>query len=227
MAASGNSDSLEIGNAFGFVFRSPNWFGRILVGTLCMIFSWLILPALILMGYMVAAARNVSRGESTLPPWSDIGGKLSDGFLFAVSVLVWGIPIGILYVIGVLIGGCSGPGGTVSCANSGGRALFFALGGLASLVLAVMTPAIWGQFIDGGIGGALQFGTVFRRGFSHLGASIVVVVMSIVIGFLACLGVIIIFVGLLVTIPWAYYTEANLYGQFARISREGGIRPAA
>jgi uncharacterized membrane protein len=51
--------------------------------------------------------------------------------------------------------------------------------------------------------------------------------MAIIAAILSLLGVIAIFVGLLVTIPWAYYVQGNLYGQFARISREAvSARPA-
>ena len=76
---------VDIGEAFGFVFRSRNWFGRLAVGALCLLFFWvLFIPLFILLGYFVECARTISSGEGELPPWTDIGKKLSDGFVLAV-----------------------------------------------------------------------------------------------------------------------------------------------
>jgi len=44
---------VDVGEAFGFVFRSRNWFGRLAVGALCLLFFWLFLiPLFILLGYL-------------------------------------------------------------------------------------------------------------------------------------------------------------------------------
>lgn len=220
MSTTPASGGLQIGDAFGFVFRSPNWFGRLLVGGLCLLFGFLIIPGLILYGYTIEIGRNVSQGKSELPPWSGIGKKLGDGFLAAVALIVWGIPIWILYGIGFAVGGCSTQASTTTCTNSGGEVLFFSLAGLVTILYALLVPAIFAQYIEGGIGATMQFGTVFSRGTRHIGASIIVVIMGIIAAILSLLGIIAIFVGLLVTIPWAYYVQGNLYGQFARISRE-------
>ena len=231
MSTNPTSDSLQIGDAFGYVFRSPNWFGKILIGTVCLIFSFLILPALILQGYVIEIGRTVSQGRSELPAWTDIGKKLGDGFLMAVAFLVWGIPIAILYGIGAVVGGCSTQSGTTVCTNAGGEIFFFGLGALLTIVFAILAPAIYAQYIDGGFGATMQFATAFNRGMRHIGASILVIVMAFVAALAACLGIIAIFIGLLVTVPWAYYVQGNLYGQFARISRDtaaagSGLRPA-
>jgi len=37
---------VDVGEAFGFVFRSRNWFGRLAVGALCLLF----IPLFILLG---------------------------------------------------------------------------------------------------------------------------------------------------------------------------------
>jgi uncharacterized protein DUF4013 len=115
---------------------------------------------LILYGYTIEIGGNVSQGKSELPPWSDVGKKLGDGFLAAVALIVWAILIWILYGIGVAVGGCSTEGNTTTCANSGGEVLFFGLAGLATILNSLLVPAIFAQYIDGGIGGTMQFGTV-------------------------------------------------------------------
>src|SRR5438128_251948 len=88
---------VDVGEAFGFVFRSRNWFGRLAVGALCLLFSWLFLiPLFILLGYSVETARTISRGGRELPPWTDVGTKLREGFVLAVVLFIWGLPASIL-----------------------------------------------------------------------------------------------------------------------------------
>src|SRR5205807_214818 len=88
---------VDVGEAFGFVFRSRNWFGRLAVGALCLLFFWLLfIPLFILLGYFVETARTVSRGESQLPPWTNIGKKLGEGFVLAVVLFIWNLPGSIL-----------------------------------------------------------------------------------------------------------------------------------
>ena len=84
---------VDVGEAFGFVFRSHNWFGRLAVGALCLLFFWLIfIPLFILLGYCIEIARTISRGGRELPPWTDIGTKLKEGFVLAVVLFIWGLP---------------------------------------------------------------------------------------------------------------------------------------
>src|SRR5207247_10135534 len=84
---------VDIGEAFGYVFRSRNWFGRLALGALCLLFFWAILiPVFILLGYFVETARVISAGARELPPWEDIGKKLREGFVLAVVLFIWGLP---------------------------------------------------------------------------------------------------------------------------------------
>ena len=97
---------VDVGEAFGFVFRSHNWFGRLAVGALCLLFFWLFfIPLFILLGYCVEIARTISRGGRELPPWTDIGTKLREGFVLAVVLFIWGLPGSIL----------SGTGSSLHC----------------------------------------------------------------------------------------------------------------
>ena len=91
------SMQVDVGEAFGFVFQSRNWFGRLAVGALCLLFFWLFfIPLFILLGYFVETARTISRGGRELPPWTDIGTKLREGFVLAVVLFIWGLPGSIL-----------------------------------------------------------------------------------------------------------------------------------
>src|SRR6185312_1719297 len=138
------SDQIDIAEAFGFVFRSRNWFGRLAVGALCLLFFWaLFIPVFILMGYFVETARAVSRGEGELPPWINIGQKLREGFLLAVALFIWNLPGTVLSGSGIH---CTGS----TCTSSGTTGL----GTLYSILLGLLTAAIWSQFLESGFTGA-------------------------------------------------------------------------
>jgi hypothetical protein len=82
---------VDVGEAFGLVFRSRNWFATQAVGALCLLFFWLFLiPLFILLGYFVETARTFSRGARELPPWNNISTKLGEGFL--LSVVLYTLP---------------------------------------------------------------------------------------------------------------------------------------
>lgn len=192
---------VDVGEAFGFVFRSRNWFGKLAAGALCLFFFWLLLiPLFILLGYSVETARTISRGGRELPPWADIGKKLSEGFVLAVVLFIWDLP-------GMILS---------SAGSSPNYNALYALGGLYSLLLGFLTPAIWSQFVEGGFNAAFDFRTIFRRAGQYPGMTVMVWLMAIVAGIIGGLGVILIGVGLLFTLPYAFAVISNLYGQFGQ-----------
>lgn len=211
---------VDIGEAFGYVFRSRSWFGKLAVGALCLVFFWLLLiPVFILLGYFIETARSVSRGARELPPWTNISQKLSEGFLLAVVLFIWGLPGSILSSSGGVQ--CIGS----SCAyHTTGLA---PLGGLYSLLLGLVTAAIWSQFMEGGFGAAFDFRAIWRRVSMQPGMTVVVWLMSIVAGVIGGLGVIVIGIGLLFTLPYAFAVIAHLYGQFKQRTDSVATTPTA
>ena len=202
---------VDVGEAFGFVFRSQNWFGRLAVGALCLVFFWLIVPLFILLGYFVETARTISHGGRELPPWTNIGQKLSDGFVLAVVLFIWNLPGSIL-----------SSGGSFQCVDSSchyAPSGLASLGGLYSLLLGLLTAAIWSQFLEGGFGASFDFRAVFRRATLQPGMTVMVWLMVIVAGIIGVLGVIIVGIGILFTLPYAFAVTSHLYGQFAQRTR--------
>ncbi len=65
-------------------------------------------PLFILLGYSVETARTISRGGRELPPWTEIGTKLREGFVLSVVLFIWGLPGSIL----------SGGGSSIHCVGS-------------------------------------------------------------------------------------------------------------
>ena len=201
---------VDVGEAFGFVFRSRNWFGRLAVGALCLLFFWLLfIPLFILLGYFVETARNISRGGRELPPWTDIGTKLREGFVLAVVLFIWNLPGSIL----------SGTGSSIHCVGSSCTYtpnVLAPLGGLYTLLLGLLTAAIWSQYLEGGFTSAFDFRAIFRRAGLQPGMTVLVWLMAIVAGIIGFLGVIVVVIGLLFTFPYAFAVSANLYGQFSQ-----------
>jgi Protein of unknown function (DUF4013) len=214
------SPQVDVGEAFGFVFRSRNWFGKLAVGALCLLFFWvLLIPVFILLGYFVETARVVSQGGRELPQWTDIGKKLSDGFLLAVVLFVWGLPGSILYGGSFNFNNCVGS----SCTSVYAPSPLAPLGGLYGLLVALLTAAIWSQFIEGGFGAAFDFRAIFRRATRYPGMTVIVwLIASIVAAVIAFAGFIVILIGALFTFPYAFAVSANLYGQFKQLTESAG-----
>jgi hypothetical protein len=206
---------VNVGEAFGFVFRSRNWFGRLAVGALCLLFCWLFLvPLFILLGYSVETARTISRGGRELPAWTDVGTKLREGFVLFVVLFIWGLPGSILSSAGSFPLHCEGS----SCTYT--PSVLAPLGGLYSLFLAFLTAAIWSQYLEGGFGAAFDFRAVFRRAFQQPGMTVLVWLMSLVAAIIGGLGVIVVGIGLLFTLPYAFAVTANFYGQFSQRTQQ-------
>ncbi len=201
---------VDVGEAFGFVFRSRNWFGRLAVGALCLLFFWVFfIPLFILLGYFVETARTISRGERELPPWINTGHKLREGFVLSVVLFIWGLP-------GAILSWGSYPVFCVGSACGYNPSAFAPVGGLYTFLLGFLTAAIWSQYLEGGFGAAFDFRAIFRRVGLYPGMTVMVWLMAFVAGIIGFLGVIVVGIGLLFTLPYAFAVIANLYGQFAQ-----------
>jgi hypothetical protein len=218
------SPQVDVGEAFGFVFRSPNWFGKLAVGALCLLFFWaLLIPVFILLGYFVETARVVSQGGRELPPWTDIGKKLGDGFMLAVVLFIWGLPGSILSGGSWNFSNCTGS----SCTSFYTPSPLAPLGALYGLLLALLTAAIWSQFIEGGFGAAFDFRVIFRRATRYPGITVTVwLIASIVAAISGFAGFIVILSGALFTFPYAFAISANMYGQFKQVTESAATAPA-
>ncbi len=56
-----NNRSLDVGRALSFMFEEDEWLIKFLIGAALVLFSWLIVPGLILQGYSIEIIRRVGR----------------------------------------------------------------------------------------------------------------------------------------------------------------------
>lgn len=216
--------AFDLNEAFAFVFRSPGWVSKVLIGALCTLTSFLLIPSWILYGYMIQVSREVRSGGTVLPAWDKVGANLVDGLLYNISLLIWSIPVVVLILVGVAVGGCSGSSesGTATCTDSAGMILLIALGCILAVAVIVIHSAIYAQFVTGGFGASLNVGQVLSRAGRRMGLTLGMLLVGILAAIVAFVGIIGFFVGLLLTIPYAYFVLGHAYGQYTRLTDPPG-----
>ena len=189
---------LDLSAAFGFVFRSERWLAKLSVASVCLLLSWLLIPFFLLAGYAVAVARNGSQGRQELPTWDRLGEKLKDGFLMSIVFLAWNVPplVVSLFPQPLVI-----------------------LGNLLGLLVVVLQPAIWSQYLSGGFRGAFDVAAVARRARFNLGLTLVVGALGIVVPVLGLLGLVGLLVGVVPAVAYAGLVVAFLFGEYELITR--------
>lgn len=196
---------LDIGAALAFVVRSRRWVTKLLIASLWLLFSPLLLPLLVFLGYAVAVAREAAEGRGELPSWDHVTRKLKDGFLISVITLIWNLPAIVLSIPDV-------------------NALAV-VAGLWGLLLFILAPAIWSQYLEGGFKAAFNLAAIVRRIRFHLGLTLVVGTLGMVLPVLGLIGLIGLLVGVLATFAYAVFVIAYLFGLYARLT--GGLEARA
>lgn len=222
---------MNIERGFRFVFQERNWFGKIIVGGVMMLFSFLIVPLLIYYGYLVEVAkRTIKEEQQLLPEWDEIGRKLANGFKLAVIIIVYLIPFFILL-------GISFPFSTLEFENFKSREIItyimplppnlflkWELTGISFLLFlsslvyiilfALILPFIIGKFAENeSINDAFAISDIFSMFRDNIGDAIIVFLLTIFLQLLASLGFVLCFVGILLTGFWASIVQYYLYGE--------------
>ena len=223
---------MDVSKAIRFVMEDKQWISKLIIGALMSVLGFLILPALILQGYLVKVIRHVMNGNwDSLPEWDDWGDLLKDGFFVTVAQIVYTLPFILLMIIGgVATGGMAnlmGSDDLAAVAAGGGGLLLLCLVVLFAVALLFLTPAILIQYaIKDDFGACFRFGEVFAIIRNHMSdiliafliTLIAAFVVSLVIGvlsFIPCLGwIAALLIGLAVG-PYISFVSGHLYGQIA------------
>ncbi len=220
---------LDLGEAFTFVIRSDRWVRKLLAGAACLLFIWLIVPFLLLVGYTVEIARRVRSGAHELPPWDHPWRNIKDGFKVLAALLIWTLPGALLGIPAAIVdaavneGSRQALGGSVSALAG----IVAALGSVWGVIVVLLEPAIISQYMDRGFRGALNLAAVIRRVRVNLALSIVVGALVVVLSTIGLIGLAALAIGVLVTFPYASYIGAYLIGRYARLTTPPTLRAEA
>jgi len=223
---------VDIGLALTYVTRDPQWVKKVVIGGVIVLVSTLftiilvgLLGWFIFGGYVVRTVRNVINGEpNPLPEWDDMGGDLSRGLKGFVGLVVWLAPVWILSI-------CAN---VFSFSDSDGANAFATILNLCfvtplSLLLGTfVVPVIVGRFAETEeIGTMFQFNEIVADiRATPLSAFLLYLVLSIITGLLAYVGLIACLIGVVFTIAYAQYANAHGIGQIRQRTREGRYGPA-
>ena len=210
---------MDVGRAFGFLFQDQRWVAKILLAAVMLvipIFGWLVL-----FGYAMRITRQVAAGtDLPLPEWEDWGGLFVEGLRAFGVYFVWGLPGNLLYGIGQF--------GADRDQASGGLLLFSCLGFVVAVVTGFVVPAALARTaVTSSFGAGLEVGAIFALVRDNLGDYFILLLLGVVAGIIASLGFIALCVGVLVTIPYAYFMLAHLYGQVYYRANRGMLAPTA
>ena len=215
---------MNVGKAFSYVFEDREWLGKVLLGALFQLLSLILIGIPFVAGYALEIVRNVHRGDpNPLPAWTNLGEKFVEGLKLVVAVLIYALPLFLLFCCGTVfqqIAAQGGQGGEMRAIA--GIAVAFSLllscvQFLYALFLQLLLPAIYLQYArTSSIPGALRFGDVFGVIRRVPGPVVLTFLLGIVTGIISSLGLIACFVGVFVTSIYATYVNAHLYGQVWR-----------
>lgn len=160
-----------LADAFDFVRDSDDWVPTTLIGGILSVLGILILPGLIVQGYLIRVLRDAASGESEAPSFTRWGELLVDGLKAVLISLAYSLVVVVPAVLfSVVIGVGAGFGG-----DTGGVRLFTGLASVLlfvllfalSLLLAYVLPAAMANFaVEGRLGAAFDFGTIRRAIFT-------------------------------------------------------------
>jgi energy-coupling factor transport system substrate-specific component len=213
------SADLNLGEAATFVVRSDRWVRRLLTAALCLLFFWLIVPLLLLIGYVVEISRRVRAGDRQLPAWTHRWRKISDGFKLLAVILIWLIPSVLLSIPASIVSAPQPPPpAAIDTTASDLAGIVAAVGSVWGLVVVLLEAAIISQYLDRGFLGALNVVAVLRRVRMNLALSIVVGALLVALSTIGFIGLVVLLVGVLITIPYASFVGAYLIGNYARMT---------
>jgi energy-coupling factor transport system substrate-specific component len=208
---------LDLKQPFAFVFQSPRWLRRTLMGVLCFSFGWLIVPALLFLGYLVELSRGVRDGDNQLPSWDHRWRKIKDGFNVASLFLIWSLPGIIVSAIGSILSGASLEPGVGPVPGTLGN-LISAMGNAWEFVVLVIQIPVWAQYLGGGFRAALSVRPIIDRLRLNLSLTVVVAALTVILLLIGAVGLIGFFIGVLATLTYMSYVWAHLAGRYAHLT---------
>lgn len=215
---------MEFGRAFTYITQDPDWLKKVGIAAGLMLIP--VLGWIVVTGWGLEITRRVIHDDpNPLPDWSDFGRFAMLGLKGFVVTLVFNLPGGLVNacqsIIPALISNPEisrelGSDASAILAAGGILALCFAcLGLLLNLAATFITPAALGNMMacDAQLGAAFRFGEIFGMVRSAIGPYLMVLLGTVIIGFIVPLGLIVCIIGIAATAAWGSTVLYHLYGQ--------------
>lgn len=233
-----------ISESLDYLRKSDDWVTTLIIGGIVAFFSFLLIPAFWLMGYLMRVLRATMHGnDERVPRFSDWTDLTVDGLKAFVIALVYGLIPAIVGGIVMTVGGV-GLAASNSSAGAIAGGLVLLVGGLLTLVLGLLAwyliPAALMNYADKGtVGAGFAFGDIrpmlssgtYATGWLYaLGLLVVAGVITSVLNVVPFLGIVVgAFVGFYAAVA-AYYiygrTWAEMHPVEMREEQVTGDRPA-
>ena len=204
---------LDLREPFTFVFRSSRWGRRILVGAVCYAFFWLVVPGLLLLGYLVELSRRVRDGQPEVPQWDHRWRKIKDGFVVTSLFVLWSLPGIVVSVIGGIL---LDPSIELRLGSLGD--VLSALGNVWQVMVLVIQMPVWAQYLQGGFRAALDVRAIIHRLRVNPSLTVVVAALTMILLVIGVLGLIALVIGVVVSLTYMSFVWAHLAGIYARLT---------
>jgi hypothetical protein len=147
-----------ITDSLTYLRESDGWVKTVALGGLLTLLGFLVVPTILVAGYLVRVLRGTMHGDETPPAFDEWGDLAGDGLrAFAVAV-GYGLVPAILLVATAAMGGLATGGGRTGAVLGGGIAL---VGGLLALALGLLAAYV----VPAAIANYAEQGSV-RAGFA-------------------------------------------------------------
>lgn len=224
---------MDVAKAFTYVTEDEGWLRKLGIGALVSLLGFLVVPLLLLPGYLVGITRNVMNGEERpLPEWDDLGTLFKDGLAIVAAQLVYTLPFWLLtcvaFFVSIGFGGMAEANQDLAAAGlSGSILLIFCLGFLFAIALFFLSPAIVIQYArTNDMGACFRFGEVLGLARDNISDILIAAlatfaasfVISLIVGginIIPCLGQIISVILGIASGPYLMAISGHLYGQIA------------
>ncbi|MEA4910437.1 MAG: DUF4013 domain-containing protein [Chloroflexi bacterium] len=206
---------MDFGLAFSFAFKDPDWLKKIALAGLVSLIP--IIGQIFIIGWGLEVTRRVIRHEPELLPDLDFGENLSKGFQAFVISLVYSIPIilfSLIINISTALAANQQNGDTAAVVIA---AISVCCGGLMliyGIALGFWIPAAFGNFVDKGqLSAGFNFNDILALIKAAPVAYLIVLLGSLVAGFVGSLGTIACVVGVIITYAYSMAVISHFYGQ--------------